>query len=147
MIYVGAVLGGPELGESSHFMRSIRGIHFPSPGKAWYDPTDYGDRRDPRPVGSLDIVFHVPGSVLKPEHEGLRTGRFSRKERMLQVQIAVPGELMESLALTGFLVQSIREAIVLAERRFAKAGITYPVDEYLGQVDELERQLGITGIQ
>ena len=86
-------------------------------------------------------MFHVPGSILKPEHTGLRTGRFSRKERILQVQIAVPDSLMESPALRRFLLGSIREAIRLSEGRFVKAHIPFPVADYLTQVDELERRL------
>jgi len=147
MIYVSAILGGPEL-KYSHFSDAMEGIHFPVPGEPWPKagsaPDPLGrERRDPRPVGSLDLVFHVPGSIIEPEHTGLRTGRFSRKARMLQIQIAVPGDLMESPELRRFLVGSVREAIDLGESRFAKAGIPYPKSEYLAQVDELERRLGL----
>ncbi len=149
MIYVGSVLGGPEL-FYSHFTRSMSGITLPVAGEPWPEPgrapdptVAYAERRDPRPVGSLDLVFHVPGSVLKPEFVGLRTGKFSRKERLLQIQIAVPEELLESPWLRRFVVDSIRSAVSLGGPKFAKAGILYPQDEYLGQVDELERRLGL----
>jgi hypothetical protein len=147
MIHVGAILGGLEFGNP--FDRAMSGIWFPGLGEPWPkpgsapDPRGYSERIEPRPIGSVDIVFHVPGSILKPEHVGLRTGSFSRKERMLQVQIAVPEELMESPDLRRFLLKSIREAIRLAEPRFAKAAIPYPLAEYLAQVDELERRLGL----
>jgi hypothetical protein len=152
MIHVSAVLGGPELNSSS-FMRALEGIWFPGIGDAWPepgrapDPGNYEERREPRPIGSVDVVFHVPGSILKPEHTGLRTGRFSRKECILQVQIAVPELLMESPGLRRYLLASIREAVRLSDARFAKAGIPFPMAEYLSQVDELERRLGEVRIE
>jgi hypothetical protein len=39
---------------------------------------------------NVNVVFHIPGEVMVPEFEGLRSGRFSRKERTLMVQVAVP---------------------------------------------------------
>src|SRR5258708_38645485 len=115
MIHVSEILGGPEL-RYSHFSDSVVGIGFPAPGESWPEagtaPDPLGrERRDLRNVGSLDLVFHVPGSILKPEHAGLRTGRFSRKERMLQIQIAVPEDLMASPGLRGYIVQSLRKAV------------------------------------
>ena len=147
MIHVSEFLGGPEL-RYSHFSDSMEGIGFPAPGEPWPKPGAAPDPlgrrpRDLRNVGSLDLVFHVPGSILKPEHTGLRTGRFSRKERMLQIQIAVPEDLMESPGLRGYIVQSIRMAVEIAEPRFNKAGIPYPKAEYTSQVDELARRLGL----
>jgi hypothetical protein len=148
VIHIGAILGGPEFGNLP-FDRAMSRIWFPVPGEAWPkagsapDPLGPSERVDPRQVGSLDIVFHVPGSILKPEHVGLRTGKFSRKERMLQVQIAVPEHLLESPELRKFLLKSIREAIHLAKPKFAKAAIPYPVAEYLAQLAELERRLSV----
>jgi hypothetical protein len=37
--------------------------------------------------GSLDIVFHVPASLVRPDYESVRTGRLSKKQRLLQVQM------------------------------------------------------------
>lgn len=134
MIYVREILGEPEL-KYSHFSRSMAGINFPVPGEPWPEPGSAPDplgreRHDPRAVGSLDLVFHVPGSITKPEHTGLRTGRFSKTERLLQIQIAVPEELMEAAGLRRVLVTAIRDAISLAESRFRRAGIAYPREEY-----------------
>jgi hypothetical protein len=148
MIYVGAILGGPEVSQNPTFAHAMHGVMFPVPGEPWPQvgrashPTEpYRERRDPRPVGSLDIVFHVPGSLLKPEHQGLRTGRFSTKERLFQIQIAVPEALMDSPHLRQFILDSIRQAIHLGAPRFAKHKIDYPLAEYLDQVRELESRL------
>jgi hypothetical protein len=40
----------------------------------------------------LNIVFHVPGNILKPEFSGTRTGTFSRRRALLMVQVALPDE-------------------------------------------------------
>ena len=49
------------------------------------------------PLGSedlrVDLVFDVPGPILPVDYEGVRTGRFSMVEHMLQIQVAVPDEI------------------------------------------------------
>ena len=42
---------------------------------------------------NLNVVFHVPGNMLKPEFVGVRTGRFSKSRALLMVQVAVPEEV------------------------------------------------------
>jgi hypothetical protein len=42
---------------------------------------------------TLDVTFHLPGTILRPDYEGLRTGRWLSKKRLLVVQIAVLGTL------------------------------------------------------
>src|SRR5579862_1544074 len=39
---------------------------------------------------SVNVVFHVPGRTLKPEFDGVRTGRYSKANQLLMVQVAVP---------------------------------------------------------
>jgi hypothetical protein len=41
---------------------------------------------------NLNVVFHVPGNLVKPDYTGERTGRFSKKEMLLMVQVALPEE-------------------------------------------------------
>lgn len=93
--------------------------------------------------GSLDLVVHVPGTVRKPSFEGLRSAKFSKKERMLMVQIALPEDLLEGepAEILRFLLDAMRQAIRLGQRRFEKAGIPYPQDEYLREVGALESTL------
>lgn len=42
---------------------------------------------------NLNVVFHVPGNMLKPQFVGVRTGRFSKSRALLMVQVAVPEEV------------------------------------------------------
>ena len=46
-------------------------------------------RRSPLAV---NVVFQIPGNEFVPEFEGLRSGQFSRRDRHLLVQVALPPE-------------------------------------------------------
>ena len=129
MIYVGSILGGPEVANAP-IADVIEKVSRGARGGAEGD------------FGSLDLVFHVAGSLVQPEFEGVRTGLFSRKERLLQVQIAVPAEVVASADSYAFLVDRVEEAIRVAGPRFRKASIPYPQDEYLARVERL-RQMGV----
>ena len=96
----------------------------------------YGKAASSGDFGSLDIVFHVAGSILKPEHSGVRTGRFSKRERLLQIQVAVPSEVVASQDPYSFVARGLLEAVRAAVPVFVNAGIPYPLDEY---VDIAER--------
>jgi hypothetical protein len=117
MIYIGEILGGPELRDAP-ISRAIEKLYRlrGSVGKG--------------ACGSLDLVFHVAGSLREPEFSGVRTGRFSRKERVLQVQIAVPKEIVGAEDPYPFLAAAVLDAVRVAAPVFAKAGIAYPEAEY-----------------
>jgi hypothetical protein len=101
MMYISRVYGGPELTGSkidqtiAKFMK-LRGAE-----------------RDVGQFGSLDVVLHVPGSVFSPEPFGVRTSRFSKKERTLMLQIAVPPEVVEKddHQIEAYLLSALREAV------------------------------------
>lgn len=40
----------------------------------------------------INVEFHVPGSILSPEFQGVRTGTFRKADRHLKVQVAVPND-------------------------------------------------------
>ena len=128
--YIGSLLGGPELSGApvdKILTRLARASHA-------YQETD-GIASE----GGLDIVYHVPGSIMEPEFEGLRTGKFSKKEKMLMVQIAVPTLFENERHLEDFLVEALREAVHLAKPIFKSAKIPFSQDEFLRLVDALER--------
>lgn len=128
MIYISSVLGGPEV-EGSRIDRAItKVIRLRGLGQEGA-------------YGSLDVVFHVPGSFVKPDYQGLRTAKFSRKDRKLMVQVSVPGEMVTSEDAESFVVQSLRDAVSLAGPKFDKAGIPYPEQEYLALVEEIAGDL------
>ena len=39
---------------------------------------------------AVNVVFHIPGRLLQPEFEGVRTGSYSRKRSILMVQATLP---------------------------------------------------------
>lgn len=41
---------------------------------------------------SVNVIYQIPGEVIAPEFEGVRSGRFSQRERGLVVQVALPAE-------------------------------------------------------
>ena len=134
MMHLGAVFGGPG-GMDSHVGRAISKI---KRLRGEYAPTTMQSRS-----GSLDIVFHVPGSIAQPEYEGIRTGSLSRKRRLLQVQVAVPQELnaKQPEEIERFLSRSIRQAIELAEPVFMKAKIPFERTEHERILQRIERAL------
>lgn len=44
----------------------------------------------------LDLAFHIPGNMLKPDFYGVRTGSYFKKMSILVVQIALPDEFPEN---------------------------------------------------
>jgi hypothetical protein len=67
---------------------------------------------------NVNVVYHVPGEILAPDYEGVRTGRFSRRDSLLMVQAAVPSSAEDKDAvLRALLLQAIDEAERWAKRR------------------------------
>lgn len=67
----------------------------------------------------LNVVFHVPGGLLKPEFVGVRTGIFSKSKALLMVQVAIPEELPPDPAfqLKSYISAAIDEAARWAKKR------------------------------
>ena len=127
MIYIGQIRGGPELRNDTPIAQALAKIY------RLRGPEGEGA------FGSLDIVFHVAGSLLAPEFCGVRTGRFSRKERMLQIQVAVPKDVVAAEDPYPFLAAQVLEAVRVAAPIFRKARIPYPEAEYTAIADTMLR--------
>jgi hypothetical protein len=130
MISIGAVLGGGELAQSQ-IKRAISDI------TAFFSGAEDGD------FGSLNIVFHVPGSLVKPDYVGVRTARFSKKQKMLMIQVAVPEELKELSDQMEFLLNSVRLGVKLARPVFARARIEYTAEAYLALVEQAAKRFKV----
>jgi len=61
----------------------------------------------------INVVYHVPGEVLTPEHVGVRTGHYSRARDLLMVQAAIVEDV--SAASREVLYQLLVDAIDAAE--------------------------------
>ena len=130
MIYISQIYGGPELVGSPVDQAIAKLSRSRGEGKA----TALGE------FGSLDVVFHVAGRLAQPDHTGVRTGRFSKRERLLQVQVAVPAEVVASTNPYAFVARGLLEAVQAGAGVFARAGIPYPLDEYVAVA---ERMIGL----
>jgi enoyl reductase-like protein len=95
----------------------------------------------PSESGSLDLVFDVPGSLLTNPYKGIRTGRFSRTKRMLQIQVAVPESMVEDHHPVEYLLDSAREAIAMAAPVFGKASIPFATEAYQELIEAVGKHL------
>jgi len=114
MIYVGAVLGGPDVRDSG----LVTGIQTVSRAFDASRPTNTEHS------ATLDLVFHVPGNLISPKFDGQRTAKFSRRERTLMIQIAVPTDKIHSDCPEQFLFASIAKAIPLGVAHLEKRGLS-----------------------
>ena len=128
MISIGSILGGGELagGRTDLLLR-----RFCSALPPIQDPD----------AADINIVFHVPGSIAKPDYTGVRTGRFSAKEKTLMIQVSVPEHLMDSLELESFLHKSIAEAVDIAKEFFEKKKMQFDKAEYSRVIGEMKNRL------
>jgi|GEM_PF-1116271 len=132
-LFVGAIGGGPETDETKIHEHWTSISHLKD---------SYCDESLLGVEGFIDFVFHIPGSVMKPDFKGIRTGRFSRKQKILQIQCAVPKKLVDAdeEKVVKFIFKSIREAIDIAKLVFKKAKIKYNADEQYEIIDKVEKQ-------
>ena len=127
-LYLGIDLGGPELrggSADSAITRIAKRVRDARPS-------------EPPDTGKLNIVFLVPGSLYKPDFEGVRTGRFSRKEMMLLAEAAVPSEFGCLEDLESFVFASIRDSVRLARPVFEKAGIHFSEEDEIAFLERIE---------
>ncbi|MFJ2738832.1 hypothetical protein ACIO3O_04110 [Streptomyces sp. NPDC087440] len=118
-LYIGAVEGGPT----------------PHPGKLTAGLQEIGRLVDAQPwehsedETAIDLVFHIPGSLLKPEYEGIRTGSLWRKRCIMQVQVAVPEELgaEEHDAIVRWYARKLVDAVELARTTLPRRKDALPV--------------------
>lgn len=127
-LYLGADYGGPEISKSYTDIKISRLMQFVKK-----------NRTENREKASLNVVFYKSGSICKNEFTGLRTAKFSKKEKMLMVQVAVPEGISDE-ELDKFLFASLREAAELAKPKFLKAGIEFEIENYCNLVDRVEKE-------
>ena len=132
MLFLGAVRGGPEVAGSCFGRLQTKLMNLIS------------DKVGDFEIGScaaVNVVFHVPGSMLTHiPYEGLRDAKFSRKQKLLMVQVAVPPGIANSEdaeTVRNFLLDSLRGASTIASEYFKKKGIEYSEGKYLSFVDSV----------
>ncbi len=70
----------------------------------------------------VNVVYHVPGEIVVPDFQGVRRGRYSKTDRHLMVQVAVPDGDYSITVMEGLLWSAIAEAEDFGHRRKLFAG-------------------------
>ena len=67
----------------------------------------------------VNVVYDVPGEVVSLDYEGIRTGRFSKRDSLLMVQVALPEHFPPDAdeRLIGDLSRAVDVAEAFAQRR------------------------------
>ena len=81
----------------------------------------------------LNVVFHIDGTLVPNEFEGVRTGRFSSRDSHLLVQAAVPAEATAER--NDVLVLLLQEAIDEAESFARSRGIAQDLNSIRSLVE------------
>ncbi|HVF06498.1 MAG TPA: hypothetical protein VNA20_16775 [Frankiaceae bacterium] len=73
----------------------------------------------------VNVVYQVPGDLLAPDFAGVRTGRYSKKDRALIVQVALPETAPEDVDadVHGRLLDAVAEAESWARKRRVADGL------------------------
>ncbi len=85
---------------------------------------------------AVNVVYQIPGEHVSPDFTGVRTGRFSKKNRELLIQVALPSEpsgdpYMEALAL---LCDAVNEAERFARQQGLVESRLVELHELLGRL-------------
>lgn len=128
-------LPGLELHELSNSCRDVLVLR-----------TDYLSQSWPGTKSWINPIFVVPGSISKPDFQGLKLGHFSRKKKGLVVMIAVPGSVALGKAVPEFVVASLKDAAHVAAAHFKSKGISFPLDEAEQLIAGIEARLTATSI-
>lgn len=126
MISVGMVLGGPEHVAFDQEVRSFMRFCRENRERGFAD-------------SEINIVYHVPGSLGKPDYVGVRTGKFSRKERCLMVQIAVEEEfaaLDDTKKIRQYIFETADEALGIGKSGLERKGLDYEIETDRALLDE-----------
>jgi hypothetical protein len=70
---------------------------------------------------NVNVVFQVPGNIITPDFSGVRTGGFSKPDKLLMVQVALPEEVPPDAE--RYLRDAAHDALDEAERWANKRGI------------------------
>lgn len=67
----------------------------------------------------VNVIYQVPGNIVRPDFEGVRTGHYSKKDASLIVQAAVPDDAPNDVDghIRRLLVEAIGEAEDWARKR------------------------------
>jgi hypothetical protein len=121
-LFLSAILGGPEQIDKS-FMRKTGDIC----RKIDIHQKEIISSQD----GTINVVFQYPGSLLQPDFVGVRTGSFSKKKRILVVQVAVPKEMLSSANFVKHYLEFLKDALAEGKKYLDKKGIPFSLEDHI----------------
>ena len=136
MIEFGAVLGSPD---SYHVDGKATKI-------SWF----FRDNKPNEISATINLVFHYPWEKQPLDYEGIRTGIFSKKEKMLMIQAAAPVEIIEETddkVVWNYLIEILLSSVELAKVTFSKKGINYLCEEDLQIIQDLKSKLPLNNYE
>jgi hypothetical protein len=68
---------------------------------------------------TVDCTFHVPGSLIRPDFVGFRTGRWVKAKQLLVVQVAVPQSIVGRQRRLEFLGDALLASVRVASEYLA----------------------------
>jgi hypothetical protein len=90
---------------------------------------------------AVNVVFHVPGEIGAPDYDQPRTGKYSKHDATIMIQVPIP-DMPVPRHVDGLLVNECRRAIDLAESFGLRKGIVdRPLDELRSLMDKVEASL------
>jgi hypothetical protein len=108
---IGVVLGGITSATADDELRRLAGcVRRSVEGQALADVEH---------EASVNVVFHVPGTILKPDYTGIRTSSWRGSRRVQVMQVAVPEDL-EGPEGVEFLAAALEEAVELSVPHLAR---------------------------
>lgn len=122
---IGAVAGGP--GSDEGWSAAVKRL-----GRRVIELR--GDIASPLAV---NVVFQIPGQYLQPDFTGVRSGRFSRGEGRLLIQVALPPRPSRNAEAEA--LNFLNESLELAEEFARQEGI---IDGKLVELRELLDRIG-----
>jgi hypothetical protein len=93
------------------------------------------DLIDPKD-GSLNVVFVYPGSLGGPDFVGVRTGSFSKKMKMLVVQVAVPADVISSKDFVKHYLLFLKDALEKGKKYLDKKGISFSLEDHIALAEK-----------
>jgi hypothetical protein len=139
-IYLGGILGGPEQLEKP-FDRKIRAFwrRLEPKQKDLIEASD----------ALLNVVFQFSGSLFRPDFVGFQVGRFIKKEKRLEIRVAVPPDDIISDEFLIRYVSLLKEAIARGKSVFDKKQVQFSLQDHIALVEKslrgcLESRLSVT---
>jgi hypothetical protein len=132
MISIGAVYLGPELDRSWADRRIGTLMRAAAKLRGWFEVGHFP---------AINVVFYVPGSFEKVKFDKIRDAKFSRKKRLLMIQVPIPASEVNSKSLDDFLIKSLHDANLIGTQYFQEKGMVFPYQEAEELVSQIEKEL------